>query len=59
MSFLLRTLTAKKLIKYIKKLTDKKPKDDFYIVIYDKTNDETFNPSSVYIEGNTIKIVFE
>lgn len=59
MSFLLRTLTAKKLIKYIKKVIDKKNKDNFYIVIYDKTNDETFNPSSVSIDGNTIKIVFE
>lgn len=32
---------------------------NLYVVIYDKTNNETFNPSSVYIEGDTIKIVFE
>jgi hypothetical protein len=59
MNFLLRTLTAKKLIKYIKKMIKQKDFGNLYVVIYDKTNNETFNPSSVYIEGDTIKIVFE
>lgn len=59
MNFLLRTLTAKKLIKYIKKMIKQKDFGNLYVVIYDKTNNEIFNPSSVYIEGDTIKIVFE
>lgn len=52
-------LSARKLIKTIKKSVKKENRDSVNVVIYDESNQEEFTPSKVTIEGGKITICFK